>query len=62
MARNRAAPGPATDVFRQSLRDLGYIEHGNLVLDERYAYGRAERFEDLAAELVRLKPDALFTG
>jgi len=49
------------DVFRQSLRDLGYIEHANLVLDERYANGRAERLADLAAELVRLKPDALMT-
>src|SRR5215470_13146232 len=49
------------DVFRNSLRDLGYIEHGNLMLDERYAYGRAERLPDLAAELVRLKPDALMT-
>jgi len=49
------------DVFRRSLRDLGYIEHANLVLDERYANGRAERLADLAAELVRLKPDALMT-
>jgi putative ABC transport system substrate-binding protein len=49
------------DVFRQSLRDLGYVERGNLVIDERYAYGRAERLADLAAELVRLKPDALLT-
>src|SRR5262245_36157220 len=49
------------DVFRQSLRDLGYVERGNLVLDERYAYGRADRLADLAAELVRLKPDVLLT-
>jgi putative ABC transport system substrate-binding protein len=49
------------DVFRHRLRDLGYVEHVNLVLDERYAYGRAERLAELAAELVRLKPDALIT-
>ena len=49
------------EVFRQGLGDLGYIEHKNLVLDERYAYGRAERLADLAAELLRLKPDALLT-
>ena len=49
------------DVFRKSLGDLGYIEHENLVLDERYAYGRAERLADLAAELVRLKLDVLMT-
>jgi len=49
------------DVLRQSLRDLGYVERGNLVLDERYAYGRADRLADLAAELVRLKPDVLLT-
>src|SRR5215469_2355613 len=49
------------DVLRQSLRDLGYIEQRNLVLDERYAYGRAERLPELAAELLRLRPDALLT-
>ena len=49
------------DVFRESLRALGYLEHGNLVIDERYAYGRAERFAGLAAELLQLRPDVLMT-
>jgi putative ABC transport system substrate-binding protein len=49
------------EVFVQGLRDLGYVEHANLVLDERYGYGRAERLPELAADLVRLKPDALIT-
>jgi ABC-type uncharacterized transport system substrate-binding protein len=45
-------PGGA---FRQGLRDLGYVEGQNLLLESRYAEGREERLPDLAAELVRLK-------
>ncbi len=47
--------------FRQGLRDRGYVEPRNLVIEERYAHGRVERFSDLAAELVQLKLDALMT-
>ena len=54
-------PPDRLEVLRHSLRDLGYVERVNLVLEERYAYGRAERLAELAAELVRLKPDALLT-
>ena len=43
------------EVLRQGLRDLGYVEGHNLVIEARWAEGRFERFPDLAAELVRLK-------
>ena len=43
--------------FQQRLRELGYVEGQNLVIEYRSADGRAERFPDLAIELVRLKVD-----
>jgi len=50
---------PRLDAFRQGLRDLGYVEGQNLVIEYRYAEGREERLSDLAAELVRLKVDVI---
>src|SRR5712691_12376752 len=49
------------DALRQGLRQHGYIEGQNLVIDYRSADGRAERFPDLAAELVRLNVDLIVT-
>ena len=49
------------DAFRQGLRELGYVKGQNLVVEERYAHGRAEQFANLAAELVKLKLDVLVT-
>ena len=45
--------------FRQGLRELGYVEGQNILLEPRYAGGQAERFADLAAELVSLKVDVI---
>jgi len=45
--------------LRQGLRDLGYVEGQNLVIDWRYQLGRSDRLPTLAAELVRLKPDVI---
>ena len=45
--------------FRQGLRDLGYTEGQNIVIEYRYAEGRPERLHGLAAELVRLKVDII---
>jgi putative ABC transport system substrate-binding protein len=47
------------DAFRQRLRELGWIEGRNIVIDFRYAEGRVDRLPDLAAELVRLKVDVI---
>ena len=49
------------DALRKGLRELGYVEGRNLVIEYRSADGRAERFPDLASELVRLKVDLLVT-
>jgi putative tryptophan/tyrosine transport system substrate-binding protein len=43
--------------FRQGLRELGYVEGENIVIDQRHAAGRSERLPDLASELARLKVD-----
>ena len=48
--------------FRQGMRELGYVEGKNLVIEWRSAEGRAERLPELAAELVRLKVDILVTA
>ena len=45
--------------LRRSLRDLGYIEERTLLLEYRFAEGKSERLPELAAELVRLKPDLI---
>ncbi len=45
--------------FRQRLRELGYVEGQNLVIECRDAPGQIDRFPDLARELVRLKADVL---
>ena len=49
------------EAFRRGLRDLGYVEGQNLVIEFRWAQGKNERLPELAAELVRLKPDVLVT-
>jgi putative ABC transport system substrate-binding protein len=47
------------DAFRQGLRELGYLEGQNLLLEVRYSEGRFDRLPELAAELVRLPVDVL---
>ena len=49
------------EAFRGGLRDLGYVEGKNLIIEFRWAEGNYARLPDLAAELVRLKPDVLVT-
>ena len=53
---------PLLDAFRQELRELGWVEGQNIVIDYRYAEGRVDRLPDLAAELVRLKVDLIVSG
>jgi putative tryptophan/tyrosine transport system substrate-binding protein len=48
--------------FLQGLRELGYVEGRNLVIEYRFAEGRFERLPALAAELVGLKVDVIFAG
>jgi putative ABC transport system substrate-binding protein len=50
------------EAFRQGLRDLGYLEGKNIVIEYRYAEGNDVRFPDLAADLVRSKVDIIITA
>jgi putative ABC transport system substrate-binding protein len=53
--RTLSDTSPYLDAFRQGLRELGWVEGQNIVIDDRFAEGRFDRLPDLAAELVRLK-------
>ena len=53
---------PIVEAFRKGLREFGYIEGKNIIIEYRYAAGKFERFPDLAAELVRLKVDVIIPG
>src|SRR6266850_350515 len=48
--------------FRDGLRDLGYVEGENILLEYRWAEGNYERFPSLIAELIALKPDVIVTA
>ena len=48
--------------FPQGMRELGYVEGRNLVIEWRSAEGKLERLPDLATELVKLNPDVIVTG
>jgi putative tryptophan/tyrosine transport system substrate-binding protein len=52
-------PGATFEVFRRGLRDIGYIEEKNILVEPRYAEGKTERVPRLVAELVQLKVDVL---
>jgi putative ABC transport system substrate-binding protein len=52
---------PNVDAFRLGLRQLGYVEGQNLIIEYRSGEGRIERFPELAAEMVRLKVDVIVT-
>ena len=63
LALNLAAGDPRNrEAFLQGLRDLGYVERRNLLIDYRDAGGKPERFPALAAELVALKVDVIVTA
>ena len=50
------------EALKQGLRDLGYIEGKNILIETRYAEGKPDRYPTLVAELVRLKIDVLVTA
>jgi ABC-type uncharacterized transport system substrate-binding protein len=52
-------PGYQVEAFRQGLRDLGYIEGKNILVEYRYIEGTSDRTSSLVAELVQLKVDAV---
>ena len=56
---NRTSESARSEAIRQALRELGYIEGQNIATEYRYAEGKANRYPELAAELVRLKVDII---
>ncbi len=55
-------PGPFFEAFRQGLRDQGYTEGKNILVEHRYVEGRVDRIPSIVAELLQLKVDALVLG
>ncbi len=47
------------EAFQSGLREFGYVDGKNVIIDARWAEGKAERFPELLAELVKLKPDVI---
>ena len=62
LSPNLAANPHLPESFRQGLRDLGYVEGRNVVIEYRDAEGKLERLPALAAELVALKVDVIVVG
>ena len=62
LSSSLAANPHIQEAFRQGLRDLGYIEGRNVVIEYRDAEGKPERLPALAAELVTLKVDVILVG
>src|SRR5713226_4994340 len=51
-----------TEAFAQGMRELGYVEGRNLIVEYRWAARKEERLPELAAELVRLKVEVIVTA
>jgi putative ABC transport system substrate-binding protein len=60
-ANSRAPMSARYEAFRQGLRELGYVEGKNIVIESRYTEGKLDSLPALAAELVRLKVDVIVT-
>ena len=58
----RSAISERIEAFREGLRELGYVERKNIVIEWRYAEGKLDRLPALAAELVRLNTDVIVTA
>ena len=59
MELNPGAPQEQQKVFRQALRDLGYVQGQNILIEDRFAAGNDDRLHDYAAEAVRMKVDVI---
>ncbi len=57
-----SAAAARVEAFQQGLQELGYVEGKNIVIEYRYAGGKADRLPPLASELVRLKIDVFVGG
>jgi ABC-type uncharacterized transport system substrate-binding protein len=64
---NRVRPSPSSpdfgqEAFRQGLRDVGYADGKNVVVEYRYAEGKENRLRDLVGELIQLKADVIVSA
>ena len=57
-----ASVSKSVEAFKQGLREHGYVEGQNIVVERRYGEARPERMAEVAAELVRLKVDVIVTS
>ena len=59
---SRSTISARIEAFRQGMRELGYVEDKNIVIEWRFGEGKQDRLPELVAELVRLKVDIIVTG
>jgi len=57
--RNQLPPSVYHEAFRGGLRELGYVEGKNIIVETRWTGGKADQLQDLAADLVNLKFDII---
>src|SRR5262245_55590339 len=57
-----SSDAPRTEAFQEGLRELGYVEGKNILIEYRHAEGKLDRLSALAEELVRLKVDVIVTA
>ena len=57
-----SSPNPITEQFELGLKDLGWLEGKNLILDTRWAQGDPARYQSLTSELLALKPDVFVSA
>ena len=61
-ATSPSAIAARVEAFRRGLRELGYVEGKNIIIEWRYAEGKRDRLPEIAAELVRLKLDVIVSA
>lgn len=62
IASSPSPASPRVEAFRQGLRELGYVEGKDIVVEYRHGEGKPDRLPALAADLVRLKVEIIVTG